>query len=241
MALYNEEYSISFLELLGGEFIVAIMLYYILLYIIRKYAINRLGWILGFVTFFSLIVYLFWFPNKYEISSRGIYGIATLYRWVPYFAAMLIGVMVGRRREILKYHPWWDLVKLMVCITVFYGIQFGAKIYRPIAPWQVVTLFPLMGIIIYFYKCCHARWLTNLYQSKYGNRIVMFVGGLCLESYLIQLTLFTDKMNDIFPLNLIIIVVVILVCSYLVRCVARIFQQTFQTDDYDWEKVFRMV
>lgn len=241
VALYNGKYSICFQELLGGEFIVAIMLYYILLYIIREYAINRLGWILGFVAFFSYIVYLFWFPNKYEISSRGIYGIATLYRWIPYFAAMLIGAIVGRRRMELKYHAWWDFVKLMVCLTVFYGIQFGAKMYKPIAPWQIVTLFPLMGITIYFYKCCHASWLTNLYQTRYGNWVIMFIGGLCLESYLIQLPLFTDKMNDIFPLNLIIIVVVILACSYLVRCIARIFQQTFQTEDYDWEKVFRMV
>ena len=242
VALFNgNNFSVRFQELLGGEFIMAIMLYYILLYFIKNYAINRLSWILGFVAVFSLIVYLFWFPDKYEVSSKGIYGITTLYRWIPYFAAMLIGAVVGKRRMELKYHIWRDFAKLMVCLAVFYGIQFGAKMYRPIAPWQVITLFPLMGITIYFYKCCHASWLTRLYQTKYGNWGIMFVGGLCLESYLIQLTLFTDKLNNIFPLNLIIVVCVILVSSYLVRCAARIFKQTFQTGDYEWEKIFRMI
>ena len=241
VALFNRNFSVHFQELLGGEFIMAIMLYYILLYFIRNYAINRLCWILGFVAIFSLIVYLFWFPDKYEVSSKGIYGITTLYRWIPFFAAMLIGAVVGRRRMELKYYAWWDFAKLMVCLAVFYGIQFGAKMYRPFAPWQVVTLFPLMGITIYLYKCCHAKWLTYLYHSKYGNWVVMFVGGLCLESYLIQLPLFTDKMNNIFPLNLLIIVVVILACSYFVRCAARLFLQTFQTGSYEWKEVFRMI
>ena len=70
--------------------------------------------------------------------------------------------------------------------------------------------------------------------------IIMFVGGLCLESYLIQYSLFTDKMNSIWPLNLFLIVLLILVCSYLVRCLARLFAQTFRTEDYEWQKVFEL-
>lgn len=42
----------------------------------------------------------------------------------------------------------------------------------------------------------------------------------------------------VLALNLLIIVVVILACSYLVRCIARLFQQTFQSEDYEWKKVF---
>lgn len=232
--------TFNFKELAGGNFIIAIMVYYVLLYFVRKYAIDRIGLVLTAVAIVSLTVYVFWFPYKYDVSSKGLYGITTLFRWIPYFAAMLIGAYIGMKRKELEYRPWMDFVKLVACVAVFYGFQFGAKVYRPIAPWQIVTLLPLMGIIVYFYKCCHAQWLTNLYYSKYGNRIVMFVGGLCLESYLIQGVLFTSKMNGIWPLNLVVIVVVILACSYVVRCLARIFLQTFHTEDYDWKKVFSM-
>lgn len=70
--------------------------------------------------------------------------------------------------------------------------------------------------------------------------MIMAVGGLCLESYLIQNSLFTDKMNSIWPLNLIIIVFMILLCSYIVRCTARWFAQTFSTEDYEWKKIFSL-
>ena len=230
--------GIHFFQLLGGEFIIAIMIYYVLLYFIRRYTINRLIWILGAVALVSLIVYVIWFPYKYEVSSKGIYGITTLYRWVPYFAAMLLGAVVGMKREELKYNVWWDFAKLIGCVSVFYFVQFAAKIYRPVSPWQVLTLLPLMGITVYFYKWCNSDWMKWIYQSKWGNRVIMIVGGLCLESYLIQYSLFTDKMNNIWPLNLVFIILVVLFCSYVVRCMARLFAQTFQTEDYEWRNIF---
>ena len=232
--------TFKFTELAGGSFIIAIMAYYVLLYFVRKFALDRINWILMCVAIVSIVVYVFWFPFKYDVSSKGIYGITTQYRWIPYFAAMLLGAVVGMRRKELKYHAWRDFMKLMVCVAGFYSIQFVAKIYRPVAPWQVVTLFPLMGITVYFYKWCNCDGMKRIYQSKWGNALIMVVGGLCLESYLIQQTLFTDKMNSIWPLNLIIIVLVILICSYIVRCLARWFSQTFRTEDYEWKKIFSL-
>ena len=245
--------AVAFIHLVSGNpqigwnelfctkpFIMAIMVYYALLYYIREYARDKVPMILGTVAIVSLVVYIFWFPYKHEVSSKGLYGITTYYRWIPYFGAMLLGAYIGMKRKELKYRPWLDFVKLMLCVAVFYGIQFGAKIYRPMAPWQIVTLLPLMGIIVYFYKCSNSSWMKRIYQNKWGNAVIMVVGGLCLESYLIQYSLFTDKMNSIWPLNLIIIVFVILICSYIVRCMARWFAQTFRTEDYEWKKIFSL-
>ena len=201
--------QINYMQLLGGEFIVAIMMYYVLLYFIKEYSREKVPLLLMGVAITSLLAYVLWFPYKYEVSSKGIYGIATQYRWIPYFAAMLIGAYVGVKRKDLNYRLWLDFIKLSACIAVFYSIQFGAKIYRPMAPWQVFTLLPLMGIIIYFYKCCNSSYLKRIYKSKWGNAVIMIVGGLCLESYLIQQALFTDKMNGIWPLNLVIIVIIL--------------------------------
>lgn len=227
-------------ELAGGNFIIAIMAYYVLLYYIRIFAIDKIGWVLAVVAVVSLAIYVLWFPYKYEVSSKGLYGITTQYRWIPYFAAMLLGAYIGMKRKNLKYCAWWDFVKLIVCLAVFYSIQFAAKVYRPIAPWQIVTLLPLMGITVYFYKLCNCVWMKRIYQNKWGNAVIMFVGGLCLESYLIQGALFTDKMNNIWPLNLVIILFLILFCSYIVRCLSRWFAQTFRAEDYEWEKVFSL-
>ena len=223
-----------------GSFVMWIMIYYVLLYFVRKYAVDKIKLILYCLAFATLLVYILWFPYKYETSSNGLYGVTTNFRWIPYFGAMLLGAYIGMKRKELNYRPWLDFFKLMVCMAIFYGIQFGAKIYRPIAPLQIVTLLPLMGMVVYIYKCCHAEWLAKLYNTKWGNILILFVGGLCLESYLIQFILFTDKMNGIWPLNLLIMVLLILACSYLVRCAARLFAQTFRTEDYEWKKVFSM-
>ncbi len=232
--------TFQFREFLGGPFILAIMTYYILLYFVQRYVLDKIGWILWIVAIISLLVYVLWFPYKYEVSSKGLYGITTYYRWIPYFAAMLIGAYTGIKRKELKYNGWMDFLKLLICIAVFYSVQLAAKMYKPVAPYQVLTLIPLMGITVYFYKWCNCLWMKRLYQSKSGNAIIMTVGGLCLESYLIQYTLVTDKMNDIWPLNLILITLLILICSYLVRCLARLFSQTFRTEDYEWGKIISL-
>lgn len=238
--LINQSHTFALTELLGGSFIIAIMIYYVLLFFVRKYALNRINWVLIGVAVVSLAVYAYWFPYKYDVSSKGIYGISTQYRWLPYFAAMLLGAMIGMKRKDLNYHAFWDFMKLMICVVAFYSIQFAAKIYQPVAPWQVLTLFPLMGITVYIYKWCNSDGMKRIYQSKWGNAVIMIIGGLCLESYLIQQALFTDKMNNIWPLNLVIIVFVVLFCSYVVRCMARWFAQTFRTEDYEWKKIFSL-
>lgn len=77
----------------------------------------------------------------------------------------------------------------------------------------------------------------------------MVIGGLCLEIYLVQMPMLmnntlpfgfgTDMIHRLFPLNIPILLVVILVMAYLTRSVGRWFQQTFDgMDGYDWGKIF---
>lgn len=228
-------------EFTGGEFIVAIMIYYVLLYFIRKYAINHIPKVLGVVTLITLFVYVFWFPYKYEVSSKGIYGITTLFRWIPYFAFMLMGAYMGLKFKAnakIKESAWNNFIIMTLCFVLFYAIQVLSKKYTFIAPYQIVTLIPLMGIVIYFYKWCKSDFLRKIYEHSFWNKIIMLVSGICLESYLIQYSLITDKMNSIWPLNLIFIFFIIIASSYLVRCVARFLSQTFENGDYNWKKIF---
>ncbi len=224
----------------GGEFVIAIMIYYILLFIVRKYFINRISWVLAAVIMVTLTAYWF-FPYKHETSTNGIYGITTLFRWIPYFGMMLMGAWVGMavKNGKLKTTPKrTDFALMMICLTAFYGIQFIAKKIPAVAPWQIATLPFLAGIVFYLHRCCNADFFRKVYNTNVGNWIIMAVGGLCLESYLIQFALFTDKYNWLFPLNIPLIMLIILATSYICRCLARIISQTFNTEDYDWRKVF---
>ena len=115
--------------------------------------IDKLPLVLGLVASISLIVYILWFPYKFETSSKGLYGIATLYRWIPYFGFMLMGAFVGLKTKtstVKMKCRWYDLMLFVVSLGTFYGIQFVAKKHIEVAPFQIITLFPLAGVIYYF-------------------------------------------------------------------------------------------
>lgn len=232
--------DLSFLKISGGEFVIAIMIYYVLLYLIQRFFIDKLSWVLWLTIITTLIAYYF-FPYKLETGSKGIYGVTTSFRWIPYFGIMLMGAWVGfirkkRKRAIIA--KWTDFILMFVCIFLFYGIQLMAKKNSEIGALQIITFPFLAGIVYYFWKCCNMDCFKCIYNSRAGNWTIMAVSGLCLESYLIQLYLFTDKLNWLFPFNILLIMLVILVVSYICRCIARVISQTFRTEDYEWKKVF---
>ena len=120
-----------------------IMLYYVLLYWVQRFFVDHLGKVLTLVAVVSLLVYIFWFPYKHETSSKGLYGITTFYRWIPYFGFMLIGAWVGMKSKIPSNKVkcrWYDVVLLMLSVLVFYGIQFMAKKNVAFAALQILSV-----------------------------------------------------------------------------------------------------
>lgn len=235
--------SLNWWKLGGGEFVVFIMVYYMLLFVVQRWFVNRIPWVMAVTVIVTLAAYWF-FPYKYEVSSKGIYGISTMFRWIPYFGMMLMGAWMGLRTkkgEMKVKTTWKDPVLMIACLLVFYGVQFAAKKVPAIAPWQIVTVPFLAGIVYYFWHCCNAEWIRKIYETKVGNWLIMAIGGLCLESYLIQFSLLTDKFNFLFPLNIPLMMLIILIVSYGCRCLARIIGQTFRTEDYEWKKVFAII
>ena len=97
-----------------------------------------------------------------------------------------------------------------------------------------------IGHYILFLEIVQQKLLTQAYHHHLTGPIIRFISGLCLEIYLVQYNLFTDKLNNIFPLNLLVIFSTILVTAYLLRCLSRIWSQTFKDGDYDWRDVTKL-
>ena len=235
--------SLDWWKMGGGEFVVFIMVYYLLLYGVQKWFIDRIPWVIDATAVVTLLAYWF-FPYKYEVSSKGIYGITTLFRWIPFFGMMLMGAWLGlktKKGELQVKTTLKDPVLMVACLLVFYGMQFAAKKVPVVAPWQIVTVPFLAGIVYYFWRCCNAEWLLKMYETKAGNWLIMAIGGLCLESYLIQFSVLSDKLNSLFPLNIPLMMLIVLMVSYVCRCLARAILQTFRTEDYEWKKVFAII
>lgn len=239
--IYRHNY-ISIWQLLGGEFIIAIMTYYILLYLINLYVPDKINLILGIVIAFTMISYWVWYPYKLDVS-KGIYSIATLFRWIPYFAFMLLGAIMGKNSEEKTMHVGGlDIFALLLSVVLFYGIQKAGASNPVVNSWQIITIFPLIGIIFYLYRVCNMQIILRIYDRITAvKKLVLIVGGVCLESYLIQFSLFSDKFNSIFfPFNLVLNVLIILIVAYLCRCCARFFSQTFSNQPYNWNNIIKL-
>lgn len=214
------------------------MIYYVALYFIRKYAINRLGTVMA-VTGVACVI---WYLLMERPDGYNMYG-HTYFKWGHYFLFMLLGAMMGLKQQTIQRDAKGlkSLGMLGVSFVVYYAVLFSGRKWDVMEELQIVSLVPLLAVTYYFYKVCNCDFAYRCYRSKVLRWFMKLVGGLCLEIYLVQASLFTDKMNAIFPLNLLIMFVIIVVMAYILRCLSRVFSQTFKDMDYNWKEVFKMV
>lgn len=75
--------QLNIIEFLGGEFVIAIMCYYVLLYLVQKYCMKYFRQVVLFVIVATLIAYYFSLINMKQAPKE-----YTVYQ--PYFAGYLI-------------------------------------------------------------------------------------------------------------------------------------------------------
>ena len=231
--LCNEDDMKSIILYGGGWFVSCIMIYYIVLYFVRRYFIDHLkGLSVGILLACAAWMFLVDLPSDFNMYGN------TFFKWFHYFLFMLMGAAMGMQQKSYNYVFGTDLAKLLLSVFAFYGLCF----FRDMPEYNKLhffTIIPLLSTTFYFYKLCNSRLMIRWYNNRYVGGLIRFVGGLCLEIYLIQSYLFTDKMNGIFPLNIPVMFVIIVLAAYILRCFSRIFAQTFKSEDYDWRAVFK--
>ena len=233
---FRQPYDMTYIVLYGGGwFVSCIMIYYVVLHFIRKFAFNHLKAVFFFFALLTLVWY--WLIDK--PIGYNMYG-ATYFKWCHYFLFMLLGAILGSHPIQRKISLKWDSLKLLVCILLFYGILITCRKWEISKNMQVISLLPLWGTTYYFYKVCKSDALKRIYGTRFIGPVMKTISGLCLEVYLVQGVLFTDRFNKWFPFNLLIVFVTILLVAYLLRCMARWFSQTFREADYDWKGIFRV-
>lgn len=230
----------------GGWFVSCIMIYYVVLYFVRRFAFNKLALVFVFCTVIVIAVYAYCVISGNLLDNNIPFDQAkwitgpSYFKWVYYFLFMLLGAMFGISQKQWKIKLLPDLIKLSICIILFYIPLFLGKKIELVSTFQIVCLIPLFGAIFYFYKICNNPLLMKIYNHKYAGAFIKTVGGLCLEIYLVQGVLFTDKMNQIFPANLLVMFVIIVVVAYILRCFSRFFAQTFKEADYNWKEIVKV-
>ena len=231
----------GFLEVLisgGGWFVSCIMIYYVALYFVRKYYLGHLRFLLIGCLAISFALY----PLFRVGEHFNIYG-DTYYKWIFFFVFMLQGAVLGlkiKTQPLTNVNAMSETLKIAGCIVCFYGLC-AFKATENYNFLQILSLIPLLCTTNYIYRWCNIDKIKEMYLSTKLGWIMNFTGSLCLEIYLVQVFLFTDKLNCIFPLNIPIIFLAILMLAYILHCAGCIWQQTFSEKDYNWKEVFRFV
>lgn len=235
--VFNNKLSMDYIIIHGGGwFVTCIMIYYIALYFIQRFCLSRLKLIFGIVS----IICIIWYLSIERPEGYNMYG-NTYFKWCHYFLFMLLGAMMGISKKEYQYNLKKDLILLLSSIIVYYGVLFAGRKNPIMEELQIISLMPLLFTTFYFYKVCNNDLLKQIYNKRIKGWGIKFIGGLCLEIYLVQSSLFTDKMNNIFPLNLIIMFMIIVLAAYLLRCASRLFSQIFKEGDIDWKSIIKCI
>lgn len=235
-----ERITVSQLFCGGGYwFISCIMLYYIVLYFVRKYASDKP--FIPFLICIGAVVVWYLFENS---SVSFMYG-DTYFKWMHYFLFMLAGAYVGNNTIKLQSKPKSDTLLLFISIILFYGVFIFSNKNETVAHLQILSLIPLLGIVIYSFKLCCAKCVEGIMKRRVGM-CLRFIGSLCLESYIVQWVIITDPilstyLMPIFPSNIVITFFIIIVTAYIIRCLGRIVSQIFEKEDFDWKAVVELV
>lgn len=235
---FHRQHDIVFVLLHGGGwFVSCIMIYYVVLYFIHKYAFHRLKTV--FIAYVLFIVAWYFMQNR--SMDFNMYG-ETYFKWGHYFLFMLFGAIVGTNNlnnthsSFIKRNTFMTILS----IVLFYFIIIIGRKFSIMCDIQIISLAPLLFVIYYLYRLCSSQQITSFFLTSRFSSIMKIISGLCLEIYLVQGFLLTDKYNNIFPFNIPAIFFCIILLAYVLRCMARWFSQTFRTGDYNWAEIVKL-
>lgn len=230
-------FRVHLVDFIGRSFIRALFIYYILIYFINRYFLKQLKPFIIVLALVSVISYAVVYPQV--VVKHGVHPDVAIYyfKWMPYFCFMLLGLWASKQKEKVKKNAWLSLLFSLVGIGLFYAVQYGSKHFADLAPYIFLSIIPLLWSIQCLFDVCNGTWAKRLMQNCFGYFVIMLIGGLCLEVYLVQYDIIAYESSTSWPANLLIVFFKSLVCAYVVRCFARLFLQTLKTESYDWRRM----
>lgn len=223
--------------LLGGGrwFISCIMIYYILLYFIR-YFLPKYKW---HILIISCLLALFWYLFLEDNKDTFFMYRATYFKYVYWFPFMLLGSYIGAGFIPLKLNLKMDVILSIVCLVGHYAIMLICVGISDLCFLQPLSLIPLFGLTYYLFKIFDNNKVKDRIEKSSSRGFIIFVASLCLEIYIVQFKLFTTRFNELFPLNLLINVIYIIIVAYIIRCLSRFFLQLWREGPFDWKAIIK--
>lgn len=220
----------------GYFFIPCIMIFYLILYPIKRYLNKHL--VLTIISVYCILASSYFMIN---ISDTDI-----SYAWTfsMFFLVMLCGAMVGKiksetKKDTLLPNSKLPIITLFTSVISYYILMYLENAHIVPGFIVVINIITMLIFSVSIYEIC------NHYASYMNGRIrktiIMIIGSLCLDIYFVQSPIINRMpMIDFFPINLIVLPLVILLIAYVLNCLSKVWGQTFSEGNYDLKKIIKL-
>lgn len=237
--LLGAEWNMKMILSGAAYFVTCIMLFYIPFYFLRKLTQLHL-FVVGVLVY--VVLYGGYFVIDH-VDHDAMYN----WTWSLFFLPMIMGAMMGKaRRESAHYlmmnlNSFWSFTMLVISAIIYYVLMYICGHVSVLEDLKPLIILPQLGVVYGFYRLCCSEQARKLYNTRLSYSVIMFVGGICLEIYLVQPTLLKAfPMATLFPLNILVMYVIIIGCAYGLKVLSRLWSQTFKDEDYNWKDIIKL-
>lgn len=194
-------------------FVNAIMIFYVIYYWVPKSGRSFL-----FVLILLFIPYFFIYFKYMNISE---FVIETDYfRWIFYFQIMIFGGLLAKLNNPLKYRLQDGFVLFLLIVLYFVEKLVSLK-YPALLSIQFLQHLLTFPIVYYLYLFAKSDFVINKLMNTRMKKVITGIASITLEIYLVQFFIIAAFSKIVFPLNLIIVSALIIVCAYIVHKVIQ--------------------
>lgn len=214
-----------------GWFVECILIFYICFYFIGKFCLKYITKVFWGIVGVSLVLLVLYIAYDWEDDR--------LWKYPFFFPVMLLGGIMGK--EGLSINRGGFVCSICVFLLFSLAIVVGTRFPAfPMLRYVQVIGLPLMLLFVYVFYRSMAAFAMRLQRMTWVWPIVLWIGGLCLDFYLVKWSFLTDKLNFMFPINLPLVLAYLLFIAYVVRTIGRIIAQTFQEGPYRWREILKL-
>ncbi|MCL7764547.1 acyltransferase family protein [Polaribacter sp. Z014] len=210
-----------------------------------------------FIISFSLIYFLIKFFKQYSkhilalsilitfiiifISPKVNGSIYHGFHYICYFSSMMLGVSISLHRENIKTkNLLLDLSFCTFSFLLYFAIMvFGKGKTDYFYYTQLLAVFPLLSFLFYSYKVVSYSWCDKLATHKIWS-IIFLIASLTYEIYIVQFSIITNDFNKWYPLNTLIVFILIVLSAYVLRILTNFFLRIFSNKVWDFKEIIRL-
>jgi peptidoglycan/LPS O-acetylase OafA/YrhL len=208
------DYIKEFLWPTSAWFISALMLFYIIVFIMLKLKNNNAFLVAIFVLF---IPYVYMYLTAVNLSHYTIEG-PGYFKWIFYLQIMLFGCYLAYHSDRIRFKKPSSIIYLIAALTAYYalGLSFMKGHY---AEYQFIIHLLTFAIVYFSFAAARSGFvLENIMSNKKISNLVVLISGLTLEIYLLQYQVYSNIIvtSLVFPINVIAFWIFVIALAFIV-------------------------